>query len=269
MATKTFILVLILFVSSSCLAQQIQSLVDQTFIVHSAGNVFVNSNSSSRNVVTIELPQKVKAFVYRITTGAAGNAAAPERLYQLLKGMLPTQLAVEASLAQFVINNTDSKSVDHFIFSNAYDANAFQQKRDESWTSCKQNPGILSICQASQSCISSTIYFGFRNNNLASPVSVHLEVIAVVDTSLTASNQYTYSIANGSTQPLNYLISNDQVNWEQLSLQQGYVHTLKKDRPAIYIRLVTNAYNMVTYEIHPEDRYKIVWNGNRWDLLKY
>lgn len=269
MTARLFNFILALFICSSCAAQQYQSLVDQSFIVHSGGNILVNTNSSSRNIVTIELPQKTKAFVYRITTGTAGNAAQPEKLYQLLKGLLPAQLAMEASLAQFLVNNTDSKSIDHFIFSNAYDANAFQQKRDGSWAYCKQNAGILSICQASQSCIGPVVYFGFRNNNFSNPVSVHLEIIAVVDTSATANSQYTYSIANGAPQPVNYLISNDQLNWEQLNLQQGYVHTLKKDRALIYIRLVTTANNIVTYEIHPEDRYKIVWNVSRWDLVKY
>ncbi|MDO3641278.1 hypothetical protein [Mucilaginibacter sp. L3T2-6] len=266
---KTIHFILALLVCSVCSAQQYQSLLDQSFIVHSAGNIFVNSNSNSRNIIQLDLPEKTSALVYRITTGAAATSSPPEKLFQLLKNVLPGQLSMEASLAQFVISNTDGKSIDHFIFSNVFDANAFLGKQDHSWTFCKQNSGIMSICQATQSCISPTIYFGFRNNNLATPVSVHLEVVAVIDTSKQANSVYSYNIANGTAQSVKYLISNDRVNWEELSLQPGYAHTLKRNQSKILIRLVTGISTVVTYEIHPEDRYKIVWNAGRWDLNKY
>ena len=255
---------------TTCDAQRYIGIMDQLFTVHSAGNVFVNTNSNSRNIIQVNFPVKTKGYIYRITTGSGNSAGQPEKLYQLLKSMVPPQVAMEASLAQFVINSTDSKAIDAYIFSNVYDSNNFLQKREGNWTACQQNSGVLSTCLASDQCISPTIYFGFRNNNLANPINVHLEVVAIVDTTSQIDFSYSYTVANGTTQAINYQISNDQTNWESYTVAQGYANTLKRDQQVIYIRLITTALNMVTYEIHPEQRYRIIWsNAGRWDLVTY
>jgi hypothetical protein len=61
---------------------------------------------------------------------------------------------------------------------------------------------------------------------------------------------------------MNYLISTDKLNWQRYSIMAGDVQTLNLDQAKLYISVVTSLFNMVTYEIQPGKRYRIVM-GNR------
>ena len=271
MNIKSLFCLLFLFIAFDTHAQQYVNVMDQLFTVHSAGNAFMNSNSNSRSFIQVDFPAKTTGYIYRISTSPKtvvnGQNA---QLYELLKGVSPANIVMGASLAQFVINNSDGSAIDAYTFSNVYDVNNFIQKKEGNWTPCLQNAGVISACYASNKCLSPTMYFGFRNNNITTGLNIHLEIVALVDTASTAASySYNYTIANGANQPLNYLISNDNIKWERFNVQQGYVSNIKRDQSVLHIRLVTSILNMVTYEIHPDDRYRIIWNGNRWDLTKY
>jgi hypothetical protein len=178
---------------STCFAQQYVGVMDQLFTVHSAGNVFVNSNSSSRNVIEVSLPAGATGYVYRVSA-AKRDAGGGDRLSKQLKGIAPRQLVMEAALAQFAIEQVDAAAVDVFAFNNTNDVNYFMHKQDNSWRCCWYNMGVINTCFATAKCLGPTVYLGFRNNNLATPVNVHLEVVAIVDTAIQAAVASGYTI---------------------------------------------------------------------------
>jgi hypothetical protein len=160
--------------------------------------------------------------------------------------------------------------VDVFAFNNTNDVNFFILKQDDSWRCCWYNMGVINTCFATAKCLGPTVYFGFRNNNLATPVNVHLEVVALVDTTSRAVSASGYTIANGANQGLSYLISTDQLNWQRYSIMAGDVQTLNLNQPKLYIRVVTSLFNMVTYELQPGRRYRIVMgNAGKWNVGTY
>ena len=243
----------------NCRAQQFVSVMDQLFTVHSSGNVFVNNNSSSRNIIEVHLPAKTVGYVYRVSAKAKNSLTGQNaQLFDLLKTIAPKQIVMEAALTQFAVQQTDGEAIDVFAFNTADDANIFLRKQDNFLRPCWYNLGVINTCFAKNTCLSPTIYFGFRNNNLATGINVHLEVVAVIDTS--AKIEYRYSISNGVNQNLYYLLSNDQVNWERHLVATGYTDNLSSGQSKLYIRLITSVTSMVTYEILPEQRYRIVWN---------
>lgn len=258
-----------LLLSLHCNAQQFVPVMDQLFTVHSSGNLLVNSNSSSRNVIDIHLPDKTVGYIYRVSAKAKNSVSGSNnQLFELVKGIAPKQIVMEAAIAQFVVNQADGAAIDVFAFNTVADANGFLLKQDNVWRPCWYNLGVLNTCYARNTCISPTIYFGFRNNNLATGINVHLEVVAVVDTN--ATNTYGYTLSNGANQSLSYLLSSDQVNWERHSITAYDANTFNSTQSKLYIRLVTFVLNMVTYELLPGQRYRIVWNNiGRWDLVTY
>jgi len=258
---------LIVFAVLNCRAQDFVSVMDQSFVVHSAGNVFVNANSTTRNQVTVNFPARTMGYVYRVTA-AKGNTGQGDKLIGLLKSMAPRQVVMEAALAQYALNYSDGGAVDVFAFNRVNDVNAFLRKQDGYWQPCWSNLGVISTCFATAQCLGPTVYFGFRNNNLAAPVNVQLEVVAIVDTSVRAAIASGYTIVNGANQGLTYLISTDRQNWERHSIIAGDTQTLNLSQSPVYIRVVTSLFNMVTYEIQPGRRYRIVWsNANKWDVI--
>jgi len=104
------------------------------------------------------------------------------------------------------------------------------------------------------------VYFGFRNNNLAAPVNVHLEVVAIVDTAARAAVPVACTITNGTNQGANYLISTDQLHWQRYSLMAGDSRTLELDQTKRYIRVVSGLFDFRTYEIQPAKRYRLIVN---------
>ncbi len=169
-----------MLVTFTCKAQTLVNVMDQSFTVHSAGNVFVNTNSSSRNVIEVQLPAKATGYIYRVASSKRGSGQGSS-LSELLKGSGTSQLRMEASLAQYVVSQTDGQAVDIFAFDNTDDANSFLRKQDNNWQCCWRNLRVINICFATAKCLNPVLYFGFRNNNPATPINVHLEVVALVD----------------------------------------------------------------------------------------
>jgi hypothetical protein len=259
MIRKFLFLLLALLSFSICRGQEYISVMDQLFVVHSSGNVFVNTNSSTRNIITVPLPARTVGYIYRVAA-AKGNTGQGDKLISLLKSVAPRQVVMEAALAEYVVNYSDGGAVDVFTFSDVANANYFLRKQDNSWRACWYNMGVINTCFATSQCLGAGVYFGFRNNNLAAPVNVHLEVVAIVDTSAQAA-AFGYTITNSVNQGINYLISTDNLNWQRYSIMAGDVQTLNLNQPKLYIRVVTRLFNMVTYEIQPGRRYRIIVNA--------
>jgi len=133
---RQFLLVLFsIFCFTTCRAQEFMSVMDQSFVVHSAGNVFVNTNSTTRNQISVAFPAGTTGYVYRVSA-AKGNTGQGDKLIGLLKSIAPKQVVMEAALAQFALSYTDGGAVDVFAFNNIGDVNAFLRKQDNSWRCC-------------------------------------------------------------------------------------------------------------------------------------
>jgi hypothetical protein len=273
MNLKHIISLLLLFIMANCQAQRYVSVMTQLFTVHSPGNIFVNSNSSSRNIIQVDFPAGTTGYIYRISSTVKSNTnSQATQLFDLLKDVAPAQIVMEATLTQFAISQIDGAAVDAFAFSTADDANTFLRKQDNYLRYCWVNKGVISTTYATDKCLNPTIYFGFRNNNLTTGINVNLEIVAIVDTAANPNSvsAYTYSIANGVDQSARYLISTDKVHWKSYDIRAGDLVNLTQDQPKVYLRLVTSLFNMVTYEIQPTQRYRIIWsNAKRWDLVTY
>ena len=163
---------------------ELVNVMNQYFTVHSSGNMLVNTNSNTRNIIEVQLPAKSIGYVYRVTTTEKAFDSAEHRLSDLLRGVASEKLVFEAELAEFTIDHADSGAIDVFAFNNDADANHFLLKQDTDWQSCWQHLGVISTCAATQKCLAANLYFGFRNNNIATPVNVHLEVVALVDSTV-------------------------------------------------------------------------------------
>ncbi|OCX54280.1 hypothetical protein BEL04_08460 [Mucilaginibacter sp. PPCGB 2223] len=221
--------------------------------------MFVNSNSNTRNVIPVPLPARAIGYIYRVSA-AKGNTGQGDKLISLLKTVAPKQVVMEATLLQFALNYSDGGAVDLFAFSNVADANYFLRKQDNSWRVCWSSMGVINTCFATSQCLGTGVYFGFRNNNLAAPVNVHLEVVAMVDTTRQAIATTGYTITNGTNQGVNYLISADKLNWQRYSMMTGDVQHLDLNQTQLYIRVVNGLFNFVTYPIQAGRRYRIILN---------
>jgi len=155
---RTVWMIEFLLLSLCCQAQVYQGVMDQSFVVHSAGNVFVNSNSTTRNQVTVAFPAGTVGYIYRVSA-AKGNTAQGEQLLSLLKSVTPKQVVMEASLAQFALNYSDGGAVDVFAFNDVANVNPFLRKQEGYWQPCWNQLGVISTCFATSQCLARGLFW--------------------------------------------------------------------------------------------------------------
>lgn len=102
-------------------------------------------------------------------------------------------------------------------------------------------------------------------------LDVKLEIVALIDTSLKSDYKYSYTIDNAANQELKYLISTDNVNWQETSLRNGYQQTFTFEQKEIFFKIRTDNFKFSAYKLTPNERYRIFWNANfaKWDLTRY
>jgi len=245
--------------------QELVQIIDETFTVNSISAI----NGNTRNTTKITLPEKTKGYIYRISVTPKGSNALSNSLFDLLQTVGSTNISLASSFAKYTIQNGDNNSVDAFIFDNVFDADNFLSKKDLNWSACKMMLNRLSCCFASQDCIGRNVYFGFRNNNTMQGLNVRLEIVALVDQSLTANYKYSYPISNTTNKEVIYLISTDNINWEKIQLRSGYKFTHLIDAAELFIKINTERKSVV-YKLTPDERYKVYWNIKGYlDLMRY
>jgi hypothetical protein len=248
-------------------AQELVQVTDETITVNSTTAM----TGYTRNKTEVTLPEKTKAYIYRISIFPKGKSAVDNSLFELLKQMGTANISIATSFAQLAIKNNDNFSVDAFIFNNTYDADNFYDKKDNNWSSCKSMTNRVSCCFSTKECIGREIYFGFRNNNIMQGLDVKLEIVAIVDSTLKSDYKYSYTIDNGSNKVLKYFISLDNNNWEETSLRSSYQQVYTFEQREIYFKIKTDNFKFSTYKLTPNERYKIFWNEKlqKWDLTRY
>lgn len=264
---KRLLVVFTLFISLISYSQQYVDVLDETVRVNSISSL----TGYTRNITRIQLPSHCIGYIYRLTVDKVEGTGVSEALFTLLKKVPEKTISWGASLAEYAVNSNDGEAVDAFIFNNTYDADNFYAKKDGSWNACRIMNNRMNVCFATKDCQGSQVYFGFRNNNLRQGLKVRLEVVAVIDTTETVTNKYSYTIVNETGQDIKYELSADNTKWEAYSLSSGYMQTPSVEYSKLYIRITTNMFKSVKYEIHPGIRYKIAWNSveQKWDLYKY
>ena len=248
-------------------SQDLVQVTDETLTVNSTTAM----SGYTRNKTEVTLPEKTKAYIYRISIFPKGKTSVDNSLFDLLQQMGGAKVSLATSFAQFAIKNNDNSAVDAFIFNNTYDADNFFAKKDGNWNACKSLPNRVSCCFSTKDCIGRQIFFGFRNNNLMQGLDVKLEVVALIDTSLKSDYKYSYTIENAGNRELKYSISLDNVKWEETSLRNGYQQTFTFEKQEIYFRIRTDNFKLSSYKLTPNERYRIVWNTNlsKWDLERF
>ncbi|RZJ71450.1 hypothetical protein [Flavobacterium sp.] len=260
-----FQLVFLFLICSKIFSQELIQVTDETLTVNSVSAI----NGHTRNTAEITLPEKTKGYIYRISVTPKGSNALSNSLFDLLQTIGSTNISLTSSFAKYAIKNGDNNSVDAFIFDNVVDANNFLNKRDGHWSLCKSMLNRVSCCFASQECIGRKVYFGFRNNNAMQGLNVRLEIVALVDQSLSANYKYSYPISNTTDKEVRYLISTDNINWEEIQLRNGYKFSHLVSVAELYFK-ITTLRKSVAYKITPNERYKIYWNTNGYlDLTRY
>jgi hypothetical protein len=253
--------------ASCCFGQQFISVVDEELRLNSQTSLTGNTRNGTR----VPLPEKCIGYVYRLTVQRVEGTGVSEALFELLKRSPEQAISWGASLVQYAVNNADGEAVDAFIFNNTFDSDNFLAKNDGNWSACKTMLNRMNICLATKECQGTQMYFGFRNNNIRQGLKVRLEVVAVVDTASTTAAKYSYHITNNTQQKLNYQLSTDNVNWQNLSLEAGYMINPSITSAKLYFKISTTALKFVSYELQPGTRYKIIWNASqaKWDLVQY
>lgn len=265
---STIILTSLLLISSlNIYSQKLIAVIDETFTVNSTSSM----TGYTRNITQISLPEKTKSYIYRISIFPKGSSSVDNTLFDLLKKMGGVNVNLATSFAQFAVKNNDNFAVDAFIFSNTYDSDNFFSKKDGNWSACKTMNNRVSCCFSTDDCIGRNIYFGFRNNNMMQGVDVKLEVVAVIDSTMTSNFKSSYSILNSSNRELKYLISFDNKNWTETTLRNGYLQNLSFDQKEVFFKIYTNKYKFSAYKLTPNERYKIIYNQNssKWDIVRY
>lgn len=257
----------LLLITTKIFSQELIQVTEETITVNSTSAI----NGYTRNITSVTLPEKTKGYIYRLSIVKKGQQSNSSPLLDLLENMEPANISLAASFSKFAIQNNDNEAVDAFIFNNTYDADNFYAKKDNNWSSCKSMFNRVSCCFASQDCIGHKIFFGFRNNNIMQGLDIKLEVVALVDNTMTNNFKYSYSINNTSNQELKFLISIDNINWTETTLRSGYLKTFTFEQNEIYFKINTNNFKSASYKMIPNERYKILWNQNlsKWDLNRY
>ncbi len=239
---------------------------DESLIINSVYAL----NGNAYNKAEVILPEKTKSYIYRISVQPKGAAGINSSLLKLLNEMGGSTVALTTSFANLAVKNNDNYAVDAFIFNNVVDAENFYAKSKD-WSACKSLLGRSSSCFSTDECLSRKIYFGFRNNNLTQGLEVRLEVVAVVDTTLKSTYQYTYNIINETGREVKFSLSLDGKNWAPVTLRDSYKISPTFDQTEAFFRILTGLNKYVNYKISPDDRYKIYWNRVKgvWDLAKY
>lgn len=263
---RSFVLTILLFFigTTTKAQQQLVEVLSETFTVNSISAMTGNT----RNTAEVVLPDKAIGYVYRLTVTQKGKGAISNSLYTLLK-QRGGNIALGVSIAEFAIQNNDGNTIDAYIFSNTYDKDNFYLKKDGNWNACKSILNRSSSCFSTADCISKRIFFGFKNSNLREGLDVKLEVVAIVDQTSWRNVAGTFTISNQSDGEKQYFLSQDGIKWETKKLRAGYSlnHTIAA--PAVHFRMYTTQQVFVNYKIIPQERYKIVWNVNKWDLMRY
>ena len=260
------IVVLALLKNVICFSQEFVQVLDQTVTVNSTTSI----SGYTRNTISAILPEKTIGYIYRISISPKGsNGQANDALFNLLKSYSPSSILFGISLAQFAVKNSNNTAVDAFIFDNTFDADDFYTKKDNNWGACKSMPNLVNCCYTTKECIGKNIFFGFRNKNISQGLDVKLEIVALVDNSRKNSYSYSYTIQNTTQQELKYFISSDNINWQEQTLRSGYKQTFTFEQSEIFFKIYTDNRIFVQYKITPENRYEIIWNNNKWDLVHF
>lgn len=265
---KHFLLLLLSTIfCTSVFAQTLVQVTDEMLTVNSTTAM----SGYTRNKTQVTLPEKAKAYIYRISIFPKGKSSVDNSLFDLLQQMGGAKVSLATSFAQFAIKNNDNSSVDAFIFNNTYDADNFFVKKDGNWNACKSMFNRVSCCFSTKDCIGREIYFGFRNNNVMQGLDVKLEVVALIDSSLKSDYKYSYTIENSSNKELKYSLSTDNANWQEATLRNGYQQTFTFEQSEIYFRIRTDNFKVSSYKLTPNERYRIIWNTNlaKWDLERF
>lgn len=249
------------------LSQELIQVIDETLVVNSSTAI----GGNTRNKTEVTLPEKTKAYIYRISIFPKGESSIANSLFDLLQQMGGANVAMASSFTQFAIKNSNNNAVDAFIFNNTYDSDNFYAKRDESWSACKSMANRVNCCFSTKECIGKQVFFGFRNNNITQGLEVKLEIVAVVDNSMEADYKYSYTIENPTGRDLKFQISTDKTNWKDYNLRDGYKQIFTFEQQEIYIRIYTDRLKFSSYKLGPNDRYRIIWNTvlQKWDIIKF
>lgn len=85
------------------------------------------------------------------------------------------------------------------------------------------------------------------------------------------SGKYTYTIGNGTDREINFFISTDSSNWEQITVVNSFQKKLYFDNERIFFKIHTSHNKYIVYKLKGNVTYKIYFNpdNNSFDLLKF
>lgn len=248
-------------------AQKLVKVTDQNIIVNSMTAL----SGITRNKADVVLPENTQSYIYRITITSKGTTDNSPALFEALKAIGGSNIAIGVELAEQAIKNNDNSAVDAFIFTNTFDADNFLAKNEKNWSSCKFLLNRGNCCFGTNECLGKTVYFGFRNNNIRTGIIVRLEVVALVDTTTQIGSKYAYTINNTTDKELKFFVSPDNIHWEQIILRSGYLQNFSFTEQEIYFKIQTDMQKISIHKLSPNERYKLVWNSlqMKWDLARY
>lgn len=234
-------------------AQTLFPLVDGKVItVNSQTSIYANSNT--RRLIEIELPTGTIAYVYRVAVISGSAPSVGESLISLLSAIPSDELTKGAiALSSNTMQNANNGSVDMFVFSQSADASAFLNKADASWFSPKQAMGVKSTVEVAINPISPKIWFGFRNNNFSDKVDVRLDVVAILDETIT-DPICTFEFVNPLNEGVKFSLSFDRVEWAQVSLGRNEIYQNQLPLREIHVRIPRRVYGYNDFTLHYSEK---------------
>lgn len=236
-------------------------ITDETVTVNSTSNL----SGNSKNLTEIDIPQKTKAYIYRVSIYPRGQYSNENSLVSLLSSMDPDELALTNSFGQFAIKNS-GYNIDAYIFNNSSDASNFL--KGKTFYACKSFTNKSNFCYSENTCLGNRIYVGLNNNSLMQGLDVRIEVVAIVDNSSDATSTYSYNVENPTNTGVNFSISTDNTNWTNHSVSSRKSLTFKLNQGHCFLKIQTSLFKTVNYKIYSGRKYKVYWNETqqKWDL---
>jgi hypothetical protein len=243
-----------------------QKLLD---VLHRSVAVYSQSDSDgyTSNTMDFNLPRGTEAYVVRLSFFKMQEIKLGDRLIDLLKAH--PELAIKPTTDFSTLNSANgSDSADFYVFTSTKDAEVFFQGEERKFPFCKEFPKSTNFTFATDECLTSRVWFGFKNNHLTRNLDIVVEVVAMVDEDqgLISQSLNAYKITNNTTAQVKFSLSLDGINWLDYALESGEARDYNYNEAQLFMTLPTPNVCFSQFKIQPNQKYKVSYNADKGKL---
>ena len=250
-------------ICSFAFSQKIMDVLHRSVTVNAQAEL----DGSTTNLLDFSIPKGTQAYVVRLSFFKMNEIKITDKLIDLLKAH--PELAIKPATDFSVINATNgSGTADFYVFTSAKDADAFSQGEDRKFPFCKEFPKTTNLTFATEECLTSRVWFGFKNNHLTRNFDIMVEVVALVDEDqgMISQSLNSYKITNNTTAQVKFSLSPDGINWLEYALESGEVKDYNYNEAQLFMKLPTPNVGISQFKIQPTQKYKVSYNAGKGNL---